>query len=266
MKPGRLLLWFAAAGIFAGVSSSALAVDALSFPLGPATDVSGYENGGCGWSFVPTTNIIVTGVGYLDLEESGGNPNVVVTIWSGTNTVLASFTGITNPAAPPESIISTTIAPLSLTGGKLYSITVYTAPLVTSVTDFAVHDNSNSVGYNPFILAPELSQYEGLVLSQSGRFSPLSSDPTQNQELLYLGPTFTYSVFAPEAVLKIAAVASTSVQLTWPTNVVGYSLQRSPAVTGTYATVTNVPVVVGTNYSTTLPSTNVAGFFRLTKP
>jgi hypothetical protein len=265
MKPGRLLLGVMAAGAIAGFSSSMRAIDALTFPQGPGSDVSGFENGGFGWSFVPTTNIVVTSVGYLDLEESGGNPNVVVTIWIGTNTVLASYTGITNPGAQPDSIISTSIAPLTLIRGQLYTITAYTAPLSSSVTEFAVHDNSID-GESPFVVAPQLSQYEGLQLNQNGTFVPLSADPTENQELLYLGPTFTCDIFIPQAVLQIASAGPGSVELSWPTNAVGFSLQRSLVVTGPYTAVTNVPSVVGTNYTTTLPSAAATGFFRLAKP
>ena len=266
MKPGRLLLGLAVAGAIAAVSFSALATDALTFPLGAGSAVSGYKAGGYGWSFVPASNIVVTSVGYLDVPGFGGDPNVVITIWSGTNAQLASYTGITNPALTGGQIISTAIAPLALSRGQLYSITAYVAPLSSSSLEVAVFDNGNSVQYNPFILAPALSQYEGLQLNQNGTFSPLSSDASQNQQLLYLGPTFTYSIFSSQPVLHIAISGSQTVQLTWPTNAAGFALQRSAIVTGTYMAVTNVPAVAGTNYSTILSSTNAAGFFRLAKP
>jgi len=261
-----LFLEALAVGALAGLSSRALAVDALSFPVSAAGDTAAFMNGGCGWSFVPTTNIVITSVGYLDLVESGGNPDTVVTIWSNTNAVLASYTGITDPSADPNTIISAPIPSLLLAAGQTYAVTVYDAPLSGSVTTFAVHDNSGTVVDNPFLVAPELSHYQGLQLSQGGAFSPLSSDPALNQQFLWLGPTFTYEIFVPHPILTIAAVGNKSVQLSWPTNAVGFSLQSCPAVAGFYSPVTNTPSVSGTNYSTTLPATNAAVFFRLAKP
>ena len=107
---------------------------------------------------------------------------------------------------------------------------------------------------------------KALQLSQNGTFSPLDSNPTNNQQLLFLGPTFTYSIFSSQPVLRIALSGSQTVQLTWPTNAVGFALQRSAVVTGAYTAVTNVPAVAGTNYSTILSGTNATGFFRLAKP
>ena len=266
MIRSRFTLGALAASAFIGLSSTVSGIDALTFPTGPAGDTAGFQSGGCGWSFIPTTNITLTSVGYLDLVESGGNPNVVVTIWNSTNSVLAAYSGITDPSADPDTIISAAVPGLFLAAGQPYSITVYTAPLSTSVTSFAIHDNGGSLDYNPFAVAPELSQYQGLLLSQDGTFSPLSSDPNQNQQLLYLGPAFTFEVFVPHPVLTIAAVGNNNVQLSWPTNAAGFSLQASPRVNGTYVTLTNSPVVIGTNYAATLPATNAAAFFRLAKP
>ncbi len=267
MKPGRLLLAIAAASISVGTSVSALAVDALTFPLGAGSDISGSASGGYGWSFVPTTNLVVTSVGYFNLTgAAGGDPNIVVTIWAGTNTVIASYTGITNPPGNTDSIISTTIAPLSLTHGQLYTITAHTTPLASSLTAFAFLDSTGTITSYTFVVAPELGQYQCQQLSPGGTLSPAFSDPAQNSESLYFGPIFTYEISTPRPILKIAGAANHTVQLAWPTNAVGFSLQRSLAVAGSYAAVTNVPSVVGTNYLTTLASTNATGFFRLARP
>lgn len=267
MKPGRLLLAIAAASILGGASFSSRAVDALTFPFGAGSDISGNASGGYGWSFVPTTNLVITSVGYLNLSGvAGGDPNIVVTIWSGTNTVLTSFTGITNPAANDASIIYTTIAPLSLTHGQPYAITAYTAPLASSLTAFAFLDSTGTITPYTFMVAPELGQYQCQQLSPGGTLSPAFPNPTQNSQSLFLGPIFTYEISTPRPLLKIAAAANQTVQLAWPTNAAGFALQRSLAVTGTYVAVTNVPSVVGTNYLTTLPSTNATGFFRLARP
>jgi len=254
-----------AAGALAATLSPALGVDALSFPNGPASGILAVLNGGAGWFFVPTTNLTLTSVGYLDLATVGGDPNAVVTIWAGTNSVVASYTGITDLSAQSGDIISVPVAPLLLAAGQPYSITVYVAPLADSSWSGALHDNSGAIQYDPFEVAPQLSQYHAWQLNQDGSFAPLFGDPAESQQLMWLGPTFTYQLGSPPPTLSIGLTNNNNVLLSWPTNAAGFVLQRSAAVTGAYTTVTNSPSVVGANYQTTLPRTNAAGFFRLMK-
>jgi hypothetical protein len=255
-----------AAGALAASGVPTLGVDALTFPYGPASGVAVFMDGGPGWSFVPTTNLTVTSVGYLDPSTAGGDPNAVVSIWAGTNTVIASYTGITDPSAQLGDIVSAAVLPLALAAGQPYSITVSTAPLAGSTWYGSLFDNSGEVVPGaPFQVAPELAQYQGWQLSQNGTFAPLSSDPGLNRQLLWLGPTFTYQIGLPRPTLTITQTNNNRVVLTWPTNAVGFVLQSSLAVTGTYADVTNAPSVVGASYTTTLPRTNAAAFFRLLK-
>jgi hypothetical protein len=51
--------------------------------------------------------------------------------------------------------------------------------------------------------------------------------------------------------------------LTWPTNAAGFILQHTTDMTQGFVTVTNDPVVDGTNYSVTLPCVCPAEFFCL---
>jgi hypothetical protein len=265
MKRPRALWGILVAGALAGTGVPTLAVEAVSFLNGPASGVAVSLNGGPGWSFVPTTNLTVTAVGYLDLATTGGDPNAVVTIWAGTNTVLASYTGITDAGAELGEVVSATIPPLGLVAGQAYSITVSTAPLAGSSWYGSLHDNSGLVQYDPFELAPELGQYQAWQLNQNGTFAPLTPDPGENSQLLWLGPTFTYQIGSPPPVLTIALTNSNRVLLSWPTNAPGFVLQSSVAVTGTYAKVATSPSVVGVNYTTILTRTNAASFFRLMK-
>lgn len=119
--------------------------------------------------------------------------------------------------------------------------------------------------YDPFQVAPELAQYHAWQLGQDGGFTPFSGDLGEAQQLLCLGPTFTYQVGLPRPRLAIAQTNNNSILLTWPTNAAGFVLQGCAAVTGTYSNVTNSPSVVGVNYATTLPRTNASAFFRLRK-
>jgi hypothetical protein len=264
MKRIEWLLGITAMCALAGVSRAAAPTAALTFPDG-GSGISGTLSGGVGWSFVPTTNITLTSVGYLDLAEPGGNPNVVVTLWSGTTNVLASYTGITDPLAPQSSIVTGAIPPLTLTAGKTYTITAHLAPLASSQIAAELYDNAGDYGYNPFEVAPQLSQFRGVLLGQNGVISPVFSPP-DDQVVFYLGPTFSFVTGAPLPTLQIQAMAAQTVQLSWSTNAAGFSLQRAPAVTGPYTAVTNVPAVSGANYITTLPATNAGGYFRLSQP
>ena len=155
---------------------------------------------------------------------------------------------------------------MPLLAGQPYSITVYTAPLSGSSWYGSLHDNSGVIQYDPFQVAAELAQYQAWQLKPDGTFAPLAADPGENQQLLWLGPTFTYELGLPPPVLTIAPTNSNLIVLSWPTNAVGFLLQSSLAVTGTYANVTNSPSVVGATYAATLPRTNTASFFRLMKP
>lgn len=58
---------------------------------------------------------------------------------------------------------------------------------------------------------------------------------------------------------------SNGTTITWPTNAVGYLLQSSPTANGPYSTATNSVSLVGTNFSTTVPSSPSSEFFRLKK-
>ena len=263
MKRIKSVLGFLAVCVLAEFSLSAAPIDALTFPDG-GNGASGTAFGGVGWSFVPITNITVTSVGYLDLAEAGGNPNVVVTIWSGTTNVLASYTGITNPGAPQSSLITNAVSPLTLTAGKTYSITANLAPLATSQMAVELYDNTGAIWYNPFNLAPELSQFHGLVVSQAGVFAP-AFPPPDDSSIFYLGPTFSFVTGSPAPSLQIYSFPNHTVQLAWSTNAAGFALQRAAAVTGAYTTVTNIPSISGASYIVTLPATN-SGYFRLSKP
>jgi hypothetical protein len=270
MRPMRRLgvlpIALIAVGVLVASDEPSRGVDALTFANGPGSGIAFSLDGGPGWSFVPTTNLTVTSVGYLDLATAGGDPTAVVTIWAGTNAVIASYTGIINLTAQLGDVVSASIPPLGLIAGESYSITVNTAPLAASSWLGSLHDNSGVVQYDPFVVAPELGQFRAWQLNQTGTFSPPPADPGLVQQLLWLGPTFSYQVGSPPPILTIALTNSNLVLLSWPTNAVGFLLQSSRAASGNYADVTNVPTVVGTNYLTTLPRTNAASFFRLRKP
>jgi hypothetical protein len=60
-----------------------------------------------------------------------------------------------------------------------------------------------------------------------------------------------------------AVKCPSGVTLTWPTNAAGFALQFSTNLLSGFATVTNAPIISGTNFSLTLPCACPSGFFRL---
>ena len=252
----RILLGALTAGVL--TAFTALGIDALTLPSGPETGYPAALPVGAGWYFVPTTNLIVTSIGYLDTAAPGGDASAVVTIWSGTNSVIASYTGITDPSAP--EIVLAAVPPLALVAGQPYSITVYFPPLSDPTWNGSLYGNLS--GYSPFQVAAQLTQYKAWQLEPDGTFAPFDPNPSNNQQLLWLGPTFTFEVGLLRPVLTISRT-NNSVVLSWPTNAAGYALQSSTLVKGSYTNVPGSPSVVGANYWAILPRTNAAAFFRL---
>ncbi len=85
-----------------------------------ATGLAGYNYGAVGFYFVPSLNLSVTSVGYLDVGlPANGDP--IISFWSGSNSVLASFT--LAPGSGSGLTISSNVS-FSLTAGQPYSITL----------------------------------------------------------------------------------------------------------------------------------------------
>jgi hypothetical protein len=77
------------------------------------------------------------------------------------------------------------------------------------------------------------------------------------RDIQVLGPA------APELPRLNLAAGAGLATLSWPTNATGLHLERSINLTTPFTTVTNEPVVVGTNCTVTLPGAEPAEFFRL---
>jgi Concanavalin A-like lectin/glucanases superfamily len=76
-----------------------------------------------------------------------------------------------------------------------------------------------------------------------------------------MGPANYIELSAPTL---SASISGGNIILTWPKSVFNFSVQSKPAVTsGSWSTLTNIPVSVGTNWQVSLPSTGAAKFFQL---
>lgn len=140
--------------------------------------VAGYNNGGAGWTFTPTENLLVTSVSALFAQQ--------VSVWLGTNTIMASYS-----IATPDGSLEP-IAPLLLLAGQSYAIS-------------AQNTNSSSTQYligsptgTPFTLVTVSSYLSGFGdynLSPAGQWSPFAS--ADNADFVSIGPNFQFQV-APE--------------------------------------------------------------------
>lgn len=68
----------------------------------------------------------------------------------------------------------------------------------------------------------------------------------------------------PEFRLSLTPLSAQQVALTWSTNAVGWNLEKASSLTTTnWSTITNVPSVIGTNFTLSLATTNIQQYFRL---
>jgi hypothetical protein len=207
----------------------------------------GYANGAVGFFFTPTTNIIVTQVGYLDYGASAP----IINFWSGTNYIFASFN--LAPGSNNGQMIYTNVA-LTLFAGQSYSVTLQDGQDGTSAIIINVHTN--------FQVAPLLSNYASEIVL-SGAFT--NCGPTY-----YIhGPDFmftnqTEAITPPD--LAIAQASQTNVIVLWPALPSGFILQQNSALdTTNWTIVTNtVSTINGTNQISDI--TISSRFFRLYHP
>jgi hypothetical protein len=183
------LHWLAAlaSGYCLFLASAKADTDALTVSGG----TGGYVIGGAGFYFVPSVDLTVTRVGYLDFPT--GHEDPIVSIWSGTDHVIASY----NLAPGTDSgLMIYTSASLSLTAGQPYSITLQEGPL-SAGNLVTVQAGGPAVGIGQFQVAPELTAYTSEVVSSTGAFTP------QTPNAYILGPNFSYQVVPEPGSLSI---------------------------------------------------------------
>jgi hypothetical protein len=221
---------------------------AMSFSLPGNT---GYVFGGVGWTFVPTSNLVVTGI-----SSTAGK----VSFWLGTNQVFASYDYSGGyPSFPFQSI-----APLLLFAGQSYAISAQNTNFTSEVV-FMVFGPPSSNVYDPppFGISSYISQFASYSLSTNAQWgSPLVSPPA-NTNYLFFGPNFQFQVVPSLTVGQ----SSNSVTVSWPYPSTGWTLQQSAGAadasgwqTSGYTSTTNGSVE---SITITAPTENL--FFRLAK-
>jgi hypothetical protein len=225
-----------------------------------------------GWSFVPSTNLLVTWVGFEDCNlDRDWASDKRVTFWSSTNTPMAVYSSA-SLTAPVEidtnsvayGMVYGKISPFPILAAEKYYVTVNLRSNVPVVEGF---DSSGS-DCRPFQVAPELS-YLGVYWydARIGALTP--SSPSTNglppTTGLLLGPAFSFLV-AAEAVpqLSIESVAGRAL-LSWPTNAPDCVVEMSTVLPGNvWQPVTSAPVVMGQRYVLPYdPGGSQPRFFRL---
>jgi len=131
----------------------------------------GFVQGGAGWSFTPTENVLVTAIASTAPE---------VTFWLGSNQILASF----DYSVSDYSYSFQSITPFLLLAGQNYSVSTqypnFTSPVI-------VDPGSLSGDDGPLVsISSSLSLYGYSLESTSGQLTTYSSDA------VLLGPNFQF--------------------------------------------------------------------------
>ena len=233
--------------------------DALCFPASTNTHAVGFLNNGVGWLFVPTTNLIVTWVGFENLyTPTGWIVNVRITFWTSTNTPVVTYSSdyFASPAEmDTNNIIYGKVGPLFLSAGHEYFVTLDLGLNTAVVVEEYTTDFSD---LRPFRSAPELTYLGGYDYDVAG------GSLTPNSPGLLLGPTFRFQV-ASEASPRLEIKATrNAVVLAWPTNAPSCFVETAQSPTATiWEQVSNAPVVLSERYFLTNQPSDLTRFFRL---
>lgn len=178
----------------------------------------GVVAGAVGFSFVPTTNLTLTRVGFLDSQNFH---DAIVSFWAQTNSVIASYD--LGPSSNTQTIIYFTNVNLTLAAGQPYSITMQDGALT----------NSNTVSFLAYLpgaggqitVAPEISNYQAVVVSSAGAFSPIATNA------FLFGVDFSYQTTnaAPPVppTLTIQLTGPETAVVSWPSPSTGFILETN---------------------------------------
>jgi len=148
--------------------------------------VVGYFNGGVGWTFTPTADLLVTGVSSFSAPQ--------VSIWLGTNQVLASY-----PVANADGSFET-ISPLVLLAGQDYAISTQNTNF-SSVIFFQVGSTTGTV-FPLVSVSSYLTGFGDFNLTTNEQWTPF--DSTENTDIISLGPNFQFQVVPEPGVVALS--------------------------------------------------------------
>jgi hypothetical protein len=170
-------------------------LDSLTIPAISGAPVIGYYvSGGVGWSFVPTSDILVTGIEASAIQFS---------FWQGSNQVLATFNVSSPNTKPPNSFAP--IAPLFLSAGELYFVSCQNSNF-SDVVVFSVWGLQGAHGLPSFGTSSYISEFASYRVSPNRQWSPTVSPPDSNTDVLLYGPNFQFKVVPEPSAISISIV------------------------------------------------------------
>ncbi len=162
--------------------------------------VLGYTpTNGVGWSFVPSSDLLVTAV-------SSSAPEI--NFWQGTNQIIATYgyTGAVGSIPGGPSTNFQTVPFLFLSAGQTYFISTQSSSF-TSEVDFFIFGLNGTGGLRPFTVSPYINQVASYYVSPSGQWSPTTTPASENINYLFLGPNFQFQVVPEPACLELFILA-----------------------------------------------------------
>ncbi len=152
-------------------------LNALNVGFTNVGGVIGIAQAGVGWSFVPTSDLLVTAI-------SSTAPQV--SFWLGTNQVIANY----NSTGSPTDFQS--VSTLLLSQGQNYYISCQHSNFANPFGIFIFSRNGID-GLLPFTTSSYISQFASYYVSPSGQWSPTVTPP-DNSNYLFVGPNFQFQV------------------------------------------------------------------------
>ena len=148
--------------------------------------IHSYVVGGVGWSFVPTSDLLVTSVYTYDGTQ--------VTFWQGPSQIIS------NIDYPSLSGSFQPIAPLLLSAGQTYFISSQNSNLNLALNVVLYSDE-----LSPFTNSPYITQFENYQFSQSAQWSPFPDGA--NASVFSLGPNFQFQVVPEPTAFELLVLA-----------------------------------------------------------
>ena len=172
-------------------------VNALNF-IPPS--ILGYTNGGVGWTFVPTSDLLVTAI-------SATAPQV--SFWLGMNQIIANYNYF-NSSRDPIYVFQP-VTPLFLSAGQSYSISAQNPNFASTIVFYVFGPNpgGSPFGPAPFSVSAYISQFASYSVSDTGQWSPLATPP-DNSSYLGFGPNFQFQVVPEPSWLGLLLLAASA--------------------------------------------------------
>jgi PEP-CTERM motif len=148
--------------------------------------VAGYTTNGVGWSFVPTSDLLVTAI-------SATAPQI--DFWQGNGQLLAiyAYSGSYGSIPTGPSTNFQSVQPLLLTAGQTYFISAQSSNFSVQVGFFYFSQNGAG-GLTSFAPSSDITGFASYYLSPNGQWSSPFTPTSDNLNYALLGPNFEYQV------------------------------------------------------------------------